>query len=312
MKFSVPIAGYGLPDPQFQHVGCFIDFVRSLVEALRDLGHEVVRPDGFWQPGHSNGRPIVFGAQNMINLEAPGDPGSWTPSDAILFNTEQTGAAGADPKRIFDAVKTWQNRVIWDYSEVNATKLREMGCKHVVLCPLGYHPSMTRIQPLLPEQEDIDVLFAGSVETPQRIAKFKRSPTIRVLDRGAILEDLRRAGLKVQHVFGVYGTDLDPILARAKVVLNLHYYEGAVFEIFRVSHLLANKKCVVTENGGIDGQLEEFAERSTIRLARKDIVEACKVLVADSHARRVQANAGHEEFLKTSLENNVKRALEQS
>ncbi len=308
MRFSVPIHGYGTP--LAPHAGCFVDFVRAFVDALRQLGHEVVRPGDRWEPGHPYGRPIIFGAQNMLTVDCPQDPGSFAPADAILFNTEQTGARGADPKRIFDAVKTWRSRLSWDYSETNAAILRKMGCR-TVYCPVGYIESMTRIDPLPPEKEDIDVMFSGSVESPQRLLGLAKAG-IKALDRGRILSDLRRAGLKVEHVFGVYENDLDPFVRRAKVVLNLHYYEGAVFEIFRCSHLLANKKCVVTESGGCDPALEDFAKRSMVYTDRVGIVEECLRLVRDVDARRAQAERGFAEFKKTSLVENVRRALEQS
>lgn len=309
MKLSVPICGYG--DPRHTNTACFVDYVRALVSALRSLGHEVVPPTTDGHTVDSTARPIVFGAQNMASIDDPRDPGSFCPPNAILYNSEQTGARGMDPKRIFDAVRTWRKRVVWDYSEENAKVLRAMGCEHVIHCPVAYDPVMTRIRPLPPEQEDIDVLFYGAVATPRNIEAMRRQ-NIRLLDRGKILTDLQLAGLKVVHLVGVYAEAVDPYVARAKVVLNLHYYEGAVFEIFRCSQLFANTKCVVTEDGGCDDTLESFAKRATIYVSRKNIVEACRTMVADRSARIAQAERGFNAFKETSLANNVRMALERS
>jgi len=306
MRFSVPICGLG--HPMHPNSACFMDFVQALVHELRFLGHEVVPPTTDGANVDKSARPIVFGAQNMESIDDPGDPGSFCPPNAILFNTEQLGAVGAVPNRIFDAVKTWRKRTVWDYSQVNAAALRKLGVERVIHCPVGYSPAMTRITALPPEKEDIDVLFYGSVESPHRIMMMDRAG-VKVLDRGKILSDLRRAGLKVEHVFGVYNRDLDSYVARAKVVLNLHYYEGGVFEIFRCSHLLANKKCVVTEDGGIDGDLEAFALRAMCYVERREIVEVCKELVADADMRRAYSDRGFSEFSRTSLAENVKQAL---
>ena len=38
-------------------------------------------------------------------------------------------------------------------------------------------------------------------------------------------------------------------IARSKIVLNLHQYDAQVFEIVRVSYLLANRRAVVSERG---------------------------------------------------------------
>jgi hypothetical protein len=49
------------------------------------------------------------------------------------------------------------------------------------------------------------------------------------------------------HAFGAYGAGRDALVARSKIVLSMHYYEPAAFEIVRVAYLLANAKAVVAE-----------------------------------------------------------------
>ncbi len=46
-----------------------------------------------------------------------------------------------------------------------------------------------------------------------------------------------------------HGRARDELISRAKVVLNVHFYPTAIFEIVRVSYLLANRKAVVGECG---------------------------------------------------------------
>jgi hypothetical protein len=83
---------------------------------------------------------------------------------------------------------------------------------------------MTRV---VQKPKDIDVLFFGS--TNDR--------------RMNILKEFRNA-----HVmFGFYGPVRDDAVARAKIVLNVHYYESKIFEAARVSYLLANRAFVITE-----------------------------------------------------------------
>ena len=263
------------------HTARYDDFVKALGDALIELGHEVVGLD-------NPGRLIMFNTTNMF------DPAGQLPADAILFNTEQL-AAVATPKFIFPSYKENKKRVIWDYSEANVKVLRELGCERVVHCPVGYIKSMTTIEPAC---EDVDVLFYGSL--PQR--------------RAEILTALADAGLAVKHLYGVFGAKRDEWIARSKIVLNLHYgYDyGAVFEIIRVSHLLANKKCVVSEVANIDSELEDFAKRSTTYMPRAGIVAACKHLVNEPKARREEAERGFEQFSKTSLVDNVRKAMELS
>jgi hypothetical protein len=264
-----------------QHVACFEDYCRSLAAALRALGHEVT---DFDRPG----RLIIFGANNSYPLDGT------IPDDAIIFNTEQMTSFGGDVRKQMGNFDRWSKHVIFDYSGTNAQKLRDAGAARVVHCPLGYIESMTTIEPA--PVQDIDVLFYGAMNPRRR----------------EILDALTRAGIEVCHLFGVYGADRDKVIARSKIALNLHYYDEAVFEIFRVSHLLANKVCVVSEDSGKDDELEAFARVATRYCSRGEIVDMCKTLLADSSTRRLCANVGFETFAKISLVENVRKALEQS
>ena len=266
------------------NTACYDDFVHALGDTLCALGHEVASLD---QPG----RLIMFNAVNMF------DPAKILPKDAILFNTEQVAAA-AEPSNAMLAHAEHKHRVVWDYSEANAEVLRNaLGMERVVLCPLGYFPSMTRITPVV--EEDIDVLFYGALSARRKW----------------ILKNLINAGLKVKYLYGSYGAERDQWIARSKIVLNLHYgfeYGAAVFEIFRCSHLFANKKCVVTEDGGIDPVLEDLAKRAAVYRNRDRIVDTCCYLAHETDVRRIAAEQGFNEFSKIKFIDSVRQAVEAS
>ena len=88
---------------------------------------------------------------------------------------------------------------------------------HVV--PIGYTRELTRIRRVAPP--DIDVLFIGSINPRRR----------------AVLEQMHADGLRVQAAFGVYGAERDALVARARIVLNVHFYEAKVLEMVRLSYL---------------------------------------------------------------------------
>lgn len=268
------------------HMRCFMDVAQATKYALRRLGHEVV--NGTFreiEEGRLNARLILFGANGVT------DPGNLLPEDAIIFNAEQVATMKVtDPILTHD---TFHRRVVWDYSAMNAAKLRTLGFQRVVHCPVGYVPEMRTIEPV---EEDIDVLFHGSMNDRRR----------------AILDDLARAGLRTVRLWTLYDDERDVHIARAKVCLNIHYYDPAVFEIFRVSHLVANGKCVVSEDDGRDEGLEAVARAVTRYVPYAGIVEACRDLVANDEARREQARAGHEAFKKIDFTESVRLALEAS
>jgi hypothetical protein len=114
--------------------------------------------------------------------------------------------------------------------------------------PVGYVPELTQIAPAA--NQDIDVLFYGT-PNPRRLR---------------VLEALKAAGLRVAAAFGVCGLQRDALIARAKLVLNVHYYDPMpVFEVVRVSYLSANRKVVVAEHSP-DTDVEPDL-RDAVRLA---------------------------------------------
>jgi hypothetical protein len=109
-------------------------------------------------------------------------------------------------------------------------------------------------------------------------------------------------------VFNRYGEERDALIARAKIVLNLHYFDAQVFEIVRVSYLLANRKCVVSETGrdtALEGPLREG-----IAFAPYDsLAQTCVRLLQDEAARRRLAEAGFNCFRACPQVPMLERAL---
>ena len=162
---------------------------------------------------------------------------------------------------------------VLDYSAANTQALHDAGIAHAKHLPIGYVPRLTRIAPAL--EPDIDVLFYGSLNAR----------------RTAILDALKARGLNVVHLFGTYGAARDAMIARAKIVLNMHFYDAAIFEIVRVSYLLANAKCVVSEGAPDDPDAAPF--KDGLCLCRyDDIVARCASLVADAARREALARRG--------------------
>lgn len=284
-KFTIGIFGRGT-NP---HAACFEDYAYALRDVLRALGHETTQ---FGPDGQPLGRLIMFGVNNSSIDRMTREARYQMPPDAIVFNTEQLSAVD-DPTRFMANYEQYRQHVVWDYSRANIEVLKKLGITRAVHCPLGYYPTMASIEPA---EEDIDVLFYGSTN-PHRLR---------------ILDALDATGLNVKRLFGVYGKERDVWIARSKVVLNMHHYERGVFEIFRVSHLVANRKCVVSEDGGVDEELNEIGRTITCSVPYAKLVEACVHLAKDDDNRRIIAETSFEAFSKINLLDNVRRAIEQS
>jgi len=141
---------------------------------------------------------------------------------SVVFQTEQL-----QPGREVWVELLRSAELVLDYSVENRHFLAQCGVDAEVVV-LGHHDRLRRI--VLRPERDIDVLFYGSVN-PRR---------------SAVLDELRRECV-VHRAFGVYGGERDDLIARSKVVLNMHYYNTCIFEQVRVSYLLSNDVCVVSE-----------------------------------------------------------------
>ena len=194
------------------------------------------------------------------------------PSTTILYNFEPLNPP------VFDSVGTFLEHyaprcIVWDYSLDNVEFLRARGCK-VQHVPLGYARPMTRIAPAA--DQDIDILFYGDVSE-------RRAP---------VLEELRRTGLNVVIESDLYGAERDALIARAKVVLNIHNHDGIkALETPRVFYLLANRKAVVTElKEGVP--IDDDLKNAMAGAPYGKLVDACVELVRDTARRTALEDAG--------------------
>lgn len=246
----------------YPHHRGFDEICDTLEIAIANLGYAVAV---HWNRLPDAGLNIVIGA----HLLDPDIADSLGP-EIVVYNLEQIDKGARAPDRL----RVLQQATVWDYSPRNLDAIRSLtGNPRTTLVPIGYVPELSRIAPAA--LQTIDVLFYGSTNA-------RRS---RMLDR------IAARGLLLHRAFGVYGLERDGLIARSKVVVNLHFYESQLFEIVRVSYLLANHKAVVCE---CDANTEMPADlRSGVRLAAyDDLPDACEELVRDAELRQRYEEAG--------------------
>lgn len=274
MRFAVStISPFG-----YAHSAAFDEVALTLQQGLAALGHDAVLSTRL---DNRRRRHLVLGA-NLLQ-KYPHD----VPDDAVFYNLEQISPESPWFRGgLLDVLRT---RPCWDYSPGNARALAAAGATVTAVLPIGYAPGLTRIAPT---DEDIDVLFYGSLNER----------------RAVVLRALAARGLRVKHLFGVYGAERDTWIARARVVLNLHYFESKVFEAVRVSYLLANRRCVVSERGGDPAEEADWSQAVAFA-AYDDLVDTCAALVADAPRRRQIADAGFDCIRARPIERLLEPAL---
>jgi hypothetical protein len=214
LKWAVTVVS----PPGYAHCAAFHEVAESIHYALISLGHDSVMT----REGRLEGRRHIVLGSNLLphcGLEiAP---------DAILYNLEQVHAGSPWISPAFLALM--RSHVVWDYSCANVRAFAALDVRVERVVPVGYVPELTRIQ--MAQTRDIDVLFVGSLCERRT----------RIIDR------MRVAGLEAIGAFGVYGRARDRLIARARLMLNVHSRAHGVLEIVRLSYLLANGCAILSE-----------------------------------------------------------------
>lgn len=275
VKFAVTVvspAGY-------IHSAAFHEVAESIHYGLIELGHSSVLTTEGAIPGR---RHIVLGS-NLLPFQAlPLAP------DAILYNLEQ--ADSNSPWLGAKVLGIFRQHVVWDYSERNAEGLESMGVMVACVVPIGYAKELTRFSP--DPEPDIDVLFFGSMNTRRR----------------HVIDQMLAAGLRVETRDGLYGEARDALIKRAKVVLNIHYYEAKILEVVRLSYLLANH-CAVLSERGIDAA-EDAAYAEGVAFADYDrLAQRARELVDNPPERQRLMRRGFEIISARPAKNYLSAAL---
>jgi hypothetical protein len=119
---------------------------------------------------------------------------------------------------------------IWEYDINNYHYLRRMGFTNVSFKPFLFTKALENI----PEKEpEIDILFYGTM-TPHRYEVLKK---IELFNR-------RR---KFVSLWFITGKELREYISKSKIVLDLNTWSNGYQKQSRISYLLNNKKCVLSE-----------------------------------------------------------------
>lgn len=205
---------------------------------------------------------IVFGAH--LNPEGLLD----APERLVIFNTEQ----------LPDKASRWNNEkyrtlldqsIVWDYATGNMELLKS---PIVSIVNFAYCRGLDRIK--RSDDQNIDLLFYGSIND----------------HRKKVLTGLKSLGLRVEALFGVYGSERDERISKSHAILNLNYYTSAIFPQVRSFYALTNGIPVISESWAA-GSAPEFHEEALFSAGGADLIEYTAELFRDKMSFIEQANA---------------------
>ncbi|GLR12768.1 hypothetical protein GCM10007907_15580 [Chitinimonas prasina] len=248
----------------YRHPAAFAELAQILRQAITDAGYQA---DITYNQLRHDAINLVYGPHLLKPNDLPA-----VPPGTVFFQLEQ-----------IDANSPWYQQTlphlirhfeIWDYSSRNLQALAPQleQAKRYLHMPLGGQPQRASTPAV---EQDIDVLFYGS-------------PMPR---RDAIIQALQQQGLVARQYCNIYGPERDALIARAKLVLNLHSYDAKLFEIVRVAHLLAMGAAVVSETSSDQADYPGIDQAICI-VPYEQLVASCIKLVADPAARMQLAQQG--------------------
>ena len=261
----------------------FDDAVLPMHHALRRLGFSVEIRLNTPNPASRN---IVFGS-----CVSPRHVGRTLPRNSIIVNLEQLVVGSIWMNNNY--LTHLRDFTVWEYSERNLGVLHRLGITNAALVPLGYVPEMTRLRPDFPE--DIDVLFYGLLNDR----------------RAAVLGVLQERGIRaVAAPSDSFGDKRDALIARAKIILNIHFTLPASLEVARLGYVWANRKAVVSERHE-STEVDSCFSRACAYFPYGELTEGVISLLADAKARQAQAESGYAAFAARPLEEILKAVVGQ-
>ncbi len=177
---------------------------------------------------------------------------------------------------------------VWSYTRSTVEYARQRGVS-AQFVPFGYAPYYEAIFQKNVEckqlSQDIDVLFFGAMSERRR----------------RMLDELQRRGMNV-HVADrdhpAHGEKLDELLARAKIVLHIHFHEDPkahYADLARLDHVLSNQLFVIHEKPS--ALLADPVFEKYITTCDYDgIPDTCAYFLAEPAARTAKAASAREWF----------------
>ncbi len=247
----------------------------SLAEGLRRHGWTVSitleMPEYFTDDHY-----IVLCAQ-MFDRLPPGEK-------RIIYQLEQSASSRWFSDQYLSDMEN--SFAVMEYSLQNIEFLAGKGIAYpqVYYMPIGASPSYAGV---LPATKDIDILFYGD---------YKSCP------RRQRLLDWAETRFKVVRADTVFGDDIKALIMRSRMVLNLHYYEGAQLEMPRIQECLSLGTPVVSETTSDQGDYPDLGGVTFFESGNSQAMMAAIAAVLDdpqaaAQGVRAAAEAWHRRHL---------------
>lgn len=204
----------------------------------------------------------------------------------VTFNYEQAGSYYMSWDHYL--LKMICGVAVFDYSEYNKAYLENIINKNIFVIPYTYHPSLTVLKPDTTNTEPIDILFYGYMNH----------------NRDSYYHLLKNSGYVVKFIANLFGNELMQEIAKAKIVLNLHYYQNpSILELSRIVPLISNFKLVLSEKSN-DTIADERFKNIIEFVDHNNILDTCKKYLENPNLRYTKIANAFKLFTNETFINN--------
>ncbi len=188
----------------------------------------------------------------------------------------------------------YNSKRIWDYSKDNISFLKSINIENVSLLRFGYHPKMEILN--FNKNKDFDIIFYGNISERRKKVLLK-------------LEDM---GYKIKILWNLYGSERNSFIERAKIILNINYFDNALLEEYRLSFLANNGCFVISESANYVN--DQCFKDGIVFCDYEKLVETCEFYLRPENEflRDSIAKKGYDTFSKYKMTDNLKKALKET
>jgi hypothetical protein len=286
LKFAISI----IKTERHIHYKAYQDVQKLLYFGLKKLGLDCLITDNY---NLKDRRYIFLSAHWLKDYNESSQVEKLIPrNDSIIYNLEQ-----ADHNLNFDNnyINLLKNYEVWDFDYENAKRINAKYNLNIYkILEIGFVNDLQTIIHDNLRNKVIDVLFVGGLNERRR----------------KILNQLKVLGIKVKHIFVSYGQDRDLVIAKSKILLNMHSEDLSMhtLEKVRIGYYLNNGCAVVSEES--TNQTENMLWGKAICICKYEELafKALELLNDPSHIARLQVE-GLNFFKKRKMEDYLRKVL---
>ncbi len=260
----------------------FTELATALRDELRDLGVKTTMGVGWPAPESGRAYAMVAPHEHLIIAKQRGLPGAAL-ARTVCICTEQPGMTWFN-----DAARVASRcGAVLDISARGAELLRRRGIRAEHM-PLGYTRLWDRFSPAA--ERDVDVAFLGGATLRRERILAGCAPLLAGHRCRLILSDNSQPNLVSSESF-LAGSDKLDLLARSRLLFNVHRHSEPYFEWVRVLEAIHCGAAVISE---WSHDYEPLVPGEHFLSARpQSFAEVAESLLADEQARRRLAGEAH-------------------